>query len=366
MNFMIVAMTILVLSCIFMRIRASLVEVEIFDNLLGGYIDLRYGSLGGNAAATANAWINVATVTLSKASQTVNAVLEVYGASRQTFSLTLSNSATAALPPKLLQSNGLGDDKLTFSAAKVVPSAINGLTSRYDLFLKMTSNNVSGVPIAWYLQGVGTADTISTSDQPVVAEPSGGVVATVSVSSSTPVGTVLMFGSTTLPSGYLLCNGALISRLTYSDLFAVIGTTYGGGDGKTTFALPDFRSRVPVGSGAGTGLTNRALGATGGEENHLLTTNEMPSHSHGASSGWMDRNSSHSHGMIIGGIDDKNFTGVGGQYPVADGPGAWTNGTTTQAADTNHTHSISVSASGGGGSHNVMQPFLGMNFIIKV
>jgi microcystin-dependent protein len=77
------------------------------------------------------------------------------------------------------------------------------------------------------------------------------------------------------PPGWLVCDGSAVSRTTYDALFAVIGTAYGAGDGSTTFNLPDFRDRFPVGSGY-----SYAAGATGGEAAHQLTAAEMPSHRH--------------------------------------------------------------------------------------
>ena len=85
------------------------------------------------------------------------------------------------------------------------------------------------------------------------------------------VGDIKMGGWAAAPSGWLLCQGQLVSRATYSALFAVVGTTFGAGDGSTTFGLPDLRGRSPMGSGTGTGLTARTLGANVGTETHTLT-----------------------------------------------------------------------------------------------
>src|SRR5207302_11385946 len=93
-------------------------------------------------------------------------------------------------------------------------------------------------------------------------------------------GGVFLWSTSTAPTGFLLCDGSAVSRTTYTALFAVIGTTYGSGDGSTTFNVPDLRGRVAVGAGQGTGLTNRVLGAMSGEENHVLTIAEMPAHTH--------------------------------------------------------------------------------------
>lgn len=90
-----------------------------------------------------------------------------------------------------------------------------------------------------------------------------------------PTGTVIARLSTTVPTGWLFCNGAEVSRTTYATLFAVIGTTYGAGNGTTTFNLPDLQSRFLYGKSPAT-----SVGDTGGEETHTLTVPELPAHSH--------------------------------------------------------------------------------------
>ncbi|HXJ22501.1 MAG TPA: tail fiber protein, partial [Polyangia bacterium] len=87
-------------------------------------------------------------------------------------------------------------------------------------------------------------------------------------------------GTAAVPAGWLLCDGSAVSRTTYASLFAAIGINFGGGDGITTFNLPDLRGRTIIGAGHGTGLTARTLGQTVGEETHTLSTSEMPAHSH--------------------------------------------------------------------------------------
>ena len=84
-----------------------------------------------------------------------------------------------------------------------------------------------------------------------------------------------MYAGSVAPSGFLMCDGSAVSRSTYSDLFEAIGTTYGAGDGSTTFGLPDLSGRVVIGVSS-----THALSSTGGEENHTLLSSEMPEHSH--------------------------------------------------------------------------------------
>lgn len=96
-----------------------------------------------------------------------------------------------------------------------------------------------------------------------------------------PVGVVLPFAGTTAPPGWALCEGQAVSRTTHAALFAAVGVTYGAGDGVTTFDLPDLRGRVPVGA-SGTDIAGdaprsaRALGASGGAEEVVLTTDQIP------------------------------------------------------------------------------------------
>lgn len=97
-----------------------------------------------------------------------------------------------------------------------------------------------------------------------------------------PVGAIMPFGGEFLPASapFLWCNGTAVSRTTYANLFAVIGTLFGSGDGSTTFNIPDTRGRVLINQGAGSGLTTRSVGDTGGEEAHVLTVAELASHQH--------------------------------------------------------------------------------------
>lgn len=93
------------------------------------------------------------------------------------------------------------------------------------------------------------------------------------------IGQLMLFGGNFAPRGWAKCEGQLLPIAQYSALFSILGTTYGG-DGVTTFALPDLRGRVSVGSGHGPGLSAHALGAKGGAEEVTLTVAQMPSHSH--------------------------------------------------------------------------------------
>ncbi len=124
-----------------------------------------------------------------------------------------------------------------------------------------------------------------------------------SVNNSVPVGTITSYGSINLPMGWMNCNGSAISRTLYSDLFNVIGVTYGVGDSVNTFNLPDMRGKT---AGTGIGLTNRNIGEIIAKENHTLNINEIPSHNHSGSIIGTDGRHTHS----IYGFDGQ------GHYPM--------------------------------------------------
>jgi microcystin-dependent protein len=93
------------------------------------------------------------------------------------------------------------------------------------------------------------------------------------------LGEIRMFAGNFAPEDWHLCDGSMLSVSTYSTLFSLLGTTFGG-DGRSTFGVPDLRGRIPIGQGTGTGLSPRVLGQTGGTETVTLTTAQLPAHGH--------------------------------------------------------------------------------------
>lgn len=149
-----------------------------------------------------------------------------------------------------------------------------------------------------------------------------------------PAGMIQMYGGSSAPTGWLFCDGSAVDREIYADLFTVIGTTWGVGNGVTTFNVPDIRGRAPIGVGTGDGLTARTLADEVGEETHQLTKSEMPSHHHTVPSEY------------------RNSTSTINHLSGSDGSGS------------NHTN-ISTSTAGSDSAHNNMQPSIAVNFIIK-
>lgn len=154
------------------------------------------------------------------------------------------------------------------------------------------------------------------------------------------------------PTGWLLCDGSAVSRTTYAALFSAIGTTYGTGDGSTTFNVPDLRGRVPMGvdGAAGRIASNDALGQSGGSQTHTLTEAELPTHSHPGYNGYgfvMDEGGSATHfaDPVPGAVGNYNWNPPGSS-PFPDEP--------TTTGDT-----------GSSSAHNNLQPYQVVNWVIK-
>lgn len=125
------------------------------------------------------------------------------------------------------------------------------------------------------------------------------------------IGEMKCFGGNFAPRDWAFCEGQLLSIAQYTALFSILGTTYGG-DGRTTFSLPDLRGRSAIGPGTGAGLSTYRLGQKGGQEVHTLTVNEIPAHSHGmpnnATNGAVNQTSpiGHAFGTLPGADDIYN------------------------------------------------------------
>ncbi len=168
------------------------------------------------------------------------------------------------------------------------------------------------------------------------------------------VGQIMMVGFNFAPRGWAFCNGQLISISSNSALFSLLGTIYGG-DGRTTFALPNLQGRCAVGMGHGPGLSDRRIGSTFGSETVALNQNEMPSHTHQLMGSNTDATTS----------DPTNGTLAKDNVTIERGnPAIPVNGYGSGAA--NVAMGASISNSGGSQAHNNMQPSIGMNYIIAL
>lgn len=215
-----------------------------------------------------------------------------------------------------------------------------------------------------------------------------------------PAGSVISYAGSAAPQGWLLCDGSAVSRESYADLFAVLGTSYGVGDSSVTFNLPDFQGNVPVGRKAADGDFDN-LGKTGGAKTHQLTTAELPAHVHsvhppstGTSSGGShshtvdppstnsSTNGNHAHSYW----DQGNYPGPNLQHSSSGN--FWNNEQEeTTSTNGNHSHTVDIGqfnsgitgshshtldiaefdsgSAGSGQAHSILQPYQVINFIIK-
>lgn len=198
-------------------------------------------------------------------------------------------------------------------------------------------------------------------------------------------GSIQMFAGSTAPSGWLVCDGSVVSRRAYNDLFKVIGTTYGAGNSNSTFTLPDMRGRLPMGAGTGASLTARTLGTALGAETATLATTNLPSHTHATSvstestththtglSGDQSNSHSHSYNLPIGttgsqvGIIDS-LTASSSGNPITGGQAAdHSHATSFGNASATHSHTITNNSTGSGTAFGILLPAIAVNFIIKV
>lgn len=193
-----------------------------------------------------------------------------------------------------------------------------------------TANSLSAAGGGTGLTSPGTSGNVLTSN---------GSAWVSSAPTYVPTGVMMMWGTASAPTGYLLCNGSAVSRSTYSALFAVIGTAFGAGDGSTTFTLPDFRDRFPVGAG-----TTYSANSTGGSKDAIVVT-----HTHTAT------DSGHTHNVTgnIAGTADLGTASGGNVYSP------------TVAATTTGNANITVASTGSSGTNANLPPYLGVYFIIK-
>jgi microcystin-dependent protein len=163
------------------------------------------------------------------------------------------------------------------------------------------------------------------------------------------VGEIKMFAGNFAPRGYAFCDGQLLAVSQNDALFSLYGTIYGG-DGRTTFGLPDLRGRIPLHQGQGPGLSDRRLGSKGGTEKETLTLNQTPGHTHTAQASNNPATSATLNGNVLAkGVDtsDKFYVGpvTGQQRPMVAGM---------------------VANTGGSRSHSNLMPTLCIHFIVAL
>lgn len=158
------------------------------------------------------------------------------------------------------------------------------------------------------------------------------------------VGEIRMFAGNFAPRGWALCDGQLLAVSQNDALFSLLGTIYGG-DGRTTFGLPDMRGRIPLHMGTGPGLANRRIGAKAGSENVSLTSNQIPSHTHQIQASSEGGDSTAPAGKVLANS---------GTHPI------YIDDTAVNMSST------AIANTGGSQQHTNLQPYLCVNFIIAL
>ncbi|NJN46234.1 MAG: phage tail protein [Candidatus Competibacteraceae bacterium] len=159
------------------------------------------------------------------------------------------------------------------------------------------------------------------------------------------VGEIRMFAGNFAPRGWAFCDGQLLAVSQNDALFSLLGTIYGG-DGRTTFGLPDMRGRIPIHAGQGPGLSPRRLGAKAGAENETLTVNQLPSHTHPLQASSEVATTPNPASEVLGEtVTDRVYR--------------------ADSTDANMA-STSITNTGGSRSHTNLMPFLCVNFIIAL
>ena len=218
----------------------------------------------------------------------------------------------------------------------------------------MVSPTFSGTPTA-PTAAVGTSTTQ--------------IATTAFVQAAGLTGEIKMWGVSSAPTGYLLCNGQAVSRTTYAALYAVYGTTFGTGDGSTTFNVPNFTNRMPIGAGG-----TYSLAATGGSATTTLVEANVPTHTHTFSATTGNNNSSLSHQHNILGSSGYHYVADGGQNNGGNASNPFSLGSAdygtyvTASGSLDHTHNVSGTTgtgSGSGTAATTISPYLGIYYIIK-
>jgi len=350
-------------------------------------------SIGGNAATATTATTATSATTATNATNT--AITDD------------TTTATTVYPTWVGTTSGNQPQKTTSTRLSFVPStgvltaptfsgALSGNASTATSATSATTATnlangaASQIP---YQTGSGATSFISNGTAGQVLTSNGASAPTWAAAGGSSTGTIAMYPSATPPSGWLLCNGAAVSRSTYSALFAVTSTTFGAGDGSTTFNVPNYNDRMPIGAGS-----SYALAATGGASTTTLATGNLPSHNHtatpsltgtpslSASSSVTDPG--HYHGMFNGNTSDPNLSSLS-EYVAYNSGNAYyaytMQGDTTTVPDRGKTEvkstgisvstsisgsvtiggSIAIGNTGSGTAVTTISPYLGVYFIIK-
>lgn len=270
-------------------------------------------------------------------------------ASQTTFKLTGNQTSNWSANRRVRLKSG--------STTRLATIVSSSFTTETTITLTVDSGSLSAS------HSLAALSVITTDHVPPVYANLAAVQASISqaVSIAMPTGAIIPYAGATAPTDFLFCFGQAVSRTTYAALFTVISTTYGAGDGSTTFNLPDLRGRVIAGqddmggssanrlTGLSGGVDGDVLGGTGGSESHTITEAQMPLHGHPFRASYSSQATASS--TTTGGF----MTNTGSA--------------STEAAHTGvpaNTQGQQIGGTGGGAAHNNVQPTIILNYIIHI
>lgn len=297
---------------------------ELHDVSITSFKDVDLISTVNNININADKCVNIITTKKSINLNAINGKIDLIAKNDNKLKST-QGSIIISSDRDELNLNSYNDSNMISQWGDITIDAINGTVNiKCEKNINITPGPTSSVNVN------GNLNAVSVSQGPINNQ-SDSSSSSSSVGLLVPTGSIMPYCGTTSPSGWFLCDGSSYSIITYNALFNVINNTFGGSVG-TTFAVPDMRGRVVVGSISGTGgFANKNVGNIGGEETHTLTINEIPSHNHTVTNTNIEN-----HGINLAASHD-----------VVTGGSGYTGNT------------------GGGLAHNIMQPYMTLNYIIK-
>ena len=322
------------------------------------------GDLGGNATVTISTATTSAYFIVRNGLSASRSIIFTQGSGAATFTLPNGKDAIIWADGSDEVHSAMKNPQFTTIDTSGNANIQGAITLGTDLTVANGGTGVSTLTDKGILYGQGASAILATAagtEGQLLRAGSSGVPAFSTINAVNPAGAIIMYGAATAPTGYLLCDGSNVSRTTYSDLFSAISTTYGTGDGSSTFGVPNLQSRFPIGFDGG---SSYALAGTGGaltdtptlsgtNAGTAITEAQMPSHTHDSwGSGWPT-------GTWTGGTGTT-------QSSVTQGSGSLVTTSTLRTLATGSGNTHTHTWTGTSTAVDTVPPYIVVNYIIKI